>query len=574
MTTIRYVGTVDRYSEFSVTGKPSIWLKGQTEYRPRSEADLLLATGLFDKTKDVTSVTPASNTSAALQEAHDYAIDNGLILDLAGATYDITTPVTLKPHRVIIEGGGATIDADNMTAAYALFIQAMSGDAPYDQKSYSIRNLTIKGPDSTADIAGIRWSGSVANRSVRPSFYNVNTYGFGQGIDLINYAYLGGFESCSWRNCKIAIRQSAGTDAGENCAMSKCVVSLCDLVFHLIDGSSEWFASKCSFDYIDQLVVATGAPSRLHLSNCHIEPRGADDGSGLYMLNGSGSDPRAPVATKDSFIDIDGNGSHFLMTGGWFDVNNSGGVGPYAYDHIVNLRNNNSFAKFTDVSMQNMANTANKFWTGTGQCVVEGLQTQHTPAMPSRITDQTFGNALRDGGIEDGSIPDLWYVSKDTAAITSRATGTNITLARSTVQKRTGASSMLITKIAAGSGQVSILVPVRQGQRLSVFGYSYLNAAAGGSIFADCRWANMIGLDANGVPIIQSAAGVSSHASVTLSATTGSFQPFEIKTYDNGASGEPCAPAWATHMRISFNLDSVSVANTLLYLDDLHVSRW
>lgn len=520
------------------------------------------------------AIIPYDTTSAALQEAHDYCLENGASLDLAGQTYNLTTRVSLKPHRVIIEGGGATLSGTGMTDNHLIYMEAVAADPSFDQMSHSMRNVTIAGPDGTADITGILWSGSTSARSVRPTFYNINTYGFGRGIDLVNYAYLGGFERSSWRNCKIAIRQSAGTDAGENCALSKCLISLCDLGFHLLDGSSEWFVSKTSFDYMDQLVVAQGAPSRLHLDICHIEPRGANDGSGYYMLNGSGTDPRAPVAGRDTFIDIDGNGSYFLMTGGWFDINNSGGVGPYAYEQIVNVRNNNSNARFENVSMQNMANTSNKFWTGTGQCVVRGLQHQVTPSMPTRISDQTFGNALRDGGIEDATIPDLWYVSKDTAAITNRLTGTNITLARSTVQKRTGASSMLITKVAAGNGQVSILIPVRQGDRCSVAGYSYLNAAAGGSIFADCRWANVLGLDANGVPIIQSAAGVSFHSSTTLSATTGSFQAFEMKTYDNGASGEPCAPSWATHLRVSFNLDGVSVAGTLLYIDDISISVW
>jgi hypothetical protein len=521
------------------------------------------------------SVRPDGLTSADLQAAHDRALAEGMSLNLAGQTYKITSPLTFKPNRVHIIGADATFDCSEMTGDYAVLLHATAADPSFDQKSRSISNITFAGPGmAVSGKAAIRLSGSVAGRSARPTFYNVNIHGFEVGIDLINYAYLTQFYSSAWRNCKIAIRQSSGIDAGENCYLVGCEISLCDLAFHLIDGSSEWFASGCSFDYIDQLLVAVGVPSRLHLTDCHIEPRGADDGSGLYVLDGSGTDPRAPVATKDSFIDIDGNGSFLKMSGGWFDINNSGGVGPYAYDHLVKVRNNNSFAMFRDVSMQNMANTSNKFWTGTGQCIVTGAQTQHTPAMPSRITDQTFGNVLRDGGLEDGAINDLWYVSKDTATITSRLTGTNITLARSTAQKRSGASSMLVTKVSSGSGQVSILVPVKQGDRLSVFGYSFLAAGAGGAIFADCRWANMLGLDSNGVPIISSASGVPFHASTTLSATTGSFQPFEIKTYDNGASGEPCAPAWVTHMRISFNLDNVSVSSTLLYLDDVHVSRW
>lgn len=120
------------------------------------------------------------------------------------------------------------------------------------------------------------------------------------------------------------------------------------------------------------------------------------------------------IITRDSVVDITGDGSYFLMHGGWWDINGSGGPGPYAFRQLVNVRHVNSKADFRDVSMSNMANTNNCFWTGPGWCSISNLQTAASPSMPTRWTDQGRGNALQDPGIGDGAIEDYWCVTQDT----------------------------------------------------------------------------------------------------------------------------------------------------------------
>jgi hypothetical protein len=515
------------------------------------------------------AIVPYDTISSELQRAHDAAIAEGRPLDLKGQTYDITSRVTLRPNRLNIQGNYASFNCTNMTDTEAVLMQAAAEDTPYDGKAGALMHVKFSGPGSAT---ALKVSGEVANRSARPTLYNVTFSDFDVGVDMVNYAYLSQFIVCEWRNMNICIQQSAGTDAGENCAIYGGAAFNSNLAVRLVDSTSEWFAFGFSVDYTNQLALLQGAPSHLSLSCCHVEPRGKSDTGDRFILAGTGADSRAAVATKDSYIDIDGNGSNFSMYGGKFDVNNSGGLGKYAYDHLVNVRHKNSYGIFRDVWMQNMDNTANQFWVGPGLVTLSGTKMQSIPSMMSRLTAEPRGNALRDGGMEDSTLQDLWYVSKDTATITSRTTGTNITVARSTVQKRSGASSLLFTKVGAGSGQVSCIIPATPGRMFSVFGYSFLSSAPGGSLFAECRWANCLGLDANGVPIVVSAAGVPVHSDVTLSSTTGSWQPFEIKVYDDGTSGDFACPAWANCMRLVINMDSVGALP--LYLDDLVVSPW
>lgn len=54
MTVIRYIGTQDRWPELAVTGRQSMWFRGQQEDRPDAETAQLMATGLFR----VVPVTP------------------------------------------------------------------------------------------------------------------------------------------------------------------------------------------------------------------------------------------------------------------------------------------------------------------------------------------------------------------------------------------------------------------------------------------------------------------------------------------------------------------------------------
>jgi hypothetical protein len=541
-----------------------------------------------------TAMYCGGTTASEIQAAIDLAVLTGVKVVKLSPSHNFTYDgmITLNPFYVELDGQGATIFADDIGVNEKVI--TVDYDPPvaggYRNLYADVRPITnlaivnkvalYRYPGSTlvSGSVGIYINGSDSVAGCRPVFRNVMVSGFETLIDGKDRWYLSKFYDCTFHNFNIAVRQQAGTDAGENISYYGCTWTQGNLAFHLLDGSSEHFLFGCSVDYTNQLVVGQGSPNRLHLSQCHVEPRGVSvggDPTSTSILLGNGSDPRAAVSGRDSFIDIDGNGSYFRMAGGWFDPNNTGGNGPYSYSNLVNLRSKSSLAVFDGVAMDNMWNTNNCFWTGLGNCIVENTQIKNDPSganMPSRITDQARGNLLREGQFTTGSFPDLWYISTDTATVTNRLTGTNINITRPS-----GQNVMRLTKVASGAGRISCLVPIRKNCKISMFG-EVLRPSSGnaaGDLFAELRWVNMQGLDSNGVPILGNPDGVTARTSVQLTNTTGAWTSFELKvTESTGTPGtmDDVAPSWATHVRVVINSQALGAG----YVDfrNFWVSQW
>lgn len=507
--------------------------------------------------------------------------ETGTIELAAGQTYTLSQELSLNIAVAGLQCRRNVFDASGLSSGRAVSLDYNypngAGYQKYNGRTSVISGgLRIAGPGKgVAGVSAVYISGtqsSPTSNGVRPTLHNLFIHGFAQGLVLNDRAYLGSLNYSDIYDCNVGIRQMAGTDAGEGMKMVGGALYQCNLMLWMEDDSSEWTFDAVSFDYSNQLLVMTNT-GRMFFNNPHFENRGADAGDNVYIVNGTGSDSRAVVAGKDSFVDIDGNGSLVAFNGGSFDVNNLGGNGPYAYDHLINVRHKNAVCYIDKQWWSNAANTSNKIAVGPGLTIPYSLQTKNVHGMPTRFSDQAHNLCLADGGFEDATgFQDLWSVSKDTAAITSRTTGTNISISRSTTQKYAGSASMKITKVGAGSGQVSVYLPVSQGARRSATGRIYRPSTGGitGSLFADMRWCAMAGVDGNGVPV---ALKVGSYlSSATLSAATDSWQQFTMSIFDNGATGEPMAPAWATHVKVTINADSGAAGD--VYIDDMTVSPW
>jgi hypothetical protein len=544
-------------------------------------------------------------TTSAIQDAFTLAKNLGIasVNLLPGKDYEFDTPVTwdiaycaINPNRARImvntiaenttvwtwdynppESGGyrnllATL---NMVVGMAIINPNVRYEYPR--------------PATGGIVPGTRamyFNGTDVQAGLRMSLYNVMLSGFEILIDGKDRWYLTKLHDPELHNFECAIRQQAGTDAGENCSISGGTISQGNLAFYLLDGSSEWFISGAtSIDYTNQLCVTVGSPSRLHLSLCHVEPRGASvsgDPSSTSVLLGTGTDPRAYVPGRDNFIDIDGVGSYFCMEMGWLDPNNSGGNGPYAWQDLVKVRNKSALAIFRGVAMDNLGNVNNSFWSGRGTVIVEDTQIKHSPSgagMPTRLSTESRANLLLDGNINDSAIIDDWFVFADTAAVTNRLTGTNITIARSTAFNYNPNGSLLLTKVGAGTGRAAVLVPCKPGALVSLFGRAYrANGGPAGNIFAEIRFCKNLGRDSNGVPIVRQRADLPYRSATQLTNTTGAWTNFEIKLTEevlqnNSVDAHDRCPPGCDSALIVFNCDAVA-AGAAVYLDDLWVSSW
>lgn len=508
-------------------------------------------------------------------------VETGCITLANGVSFTLSQGINLNLASTSLKCNRNIFDASSLATGSAITLDydytGSAGYQKYNGRTSSISGgLRIKGPGkAVSGVNGIYINGtqtSPTSNGVRPTLDNLFVHGFSQGLVLNNRAYLGSLNYSDIYDCNVAIRQMAGTDSGEGMKMVGGAIYQCNLMLWMEDDSSEWTFDAVSFDYSNQLLVLTNT-GRMFFNKCHFENRGSDAGDGVYIIQGTGADARAVVSGKDSFIDIDGNGSLVVFDSGSFDVNNLGGLGPYAYNHLINVRHKNATCYIDKQYWSNAANTTNKVAIGAGLTVPYSLQTKAIHGMPTRFSDQAHNNCLSDGGFEDAAgFEDFWSVTKDTAAITSRTTGTNINISRSTAQHYAGNASLKVTKISTGSGQVSVFIPIRPGCRRSAIGRIYRPSTGGatGSVFGDLRWCAMAGTDGNGVPVVLKVG--SYFSSCTMSATTDSWQQFTMSLFDNGTSGEPMAPAWATHLKLTINCDSASAGD--LYFDDMFVSPW
>jgi mRNA-degrading endonuclease HigB of HigAB toxin-antitoxin module len=546
MTTIKYVGTQDKWPEIAVTGKQSIWQKGQTEYRARAEADLLLATGLFDSAHDKNEIIPWDNTSAALQEAHDYALDNSVVLNLGGGAYQITSPVNFRTGRIIIEGAGAVLDAKNMTGAYAIRCLSTTADPLFGQRRVSWSKFSLIGPGPGTSTTGLYVHGDAApTRSPRPTIENGDIYNFGLGVDLGDYAYLMKFYASDIRTCAVAMQQSVGNDSGENTAMFGGGIYNCtDVCLKTLDESSELVFHGVSFDYSPRVLNHTAG--RIYFKDCHVE----NSGTGWV----------------DDLIYVTGDGTDFQMDGGYLLSATSQ---PTALNQAINVADVRSRALFRGVFVNNWGNTANKIATGPGlvkfrdtQIYANGMNTN-----PSRITDAY--SLLQDGGFEGSTFPrDYWSLLTDSGGTpTSRVTGANGTLTQITSGSAyAGTKVMRVNKSATGNLSFVLLLPVDRGGG-PMTGQFRHSAVAGTPLTGaatnwDAGFTVLAGNDANGIPV----------PSFFASSTSASFTP-TVGTWNNvnvriGAH----APSYATHAYLRFTLPSANTGDFIL--DDISFHQW
>lgn len=517
---------------------------------------------------------------------------NGVSVELNPANYyELTEPTEVNIANVMMDAKGATINVLHSTDGLRLVHRRPTTTGINRHKMHKgIQNLELVGPGKSAGTAltsvAISTNADQLPLGIRPVLRGITVRGFDEAFEQRDGSYLAQLDGFAIYQTKVGIRQKAGNDSGEMCMVRGIVMDAVDLQLWMEDNSSEWHFYGGSFDYSRQLLVATGGPSRLHFFGNHQEPRGAELGSdpGNYVILGNGSDSRAIVPGRDTYIDVDGNGTHVVFHGGWFDANDAGGLAPYAWEQLVNVRHKNSRVHFESFSLQNCVNTSNKIWTGPGQVTFSKTHTQDAPGLPTRQTDMAHGNMLFDGEFASG-VRDPIYITRDTAAITSRLTGANLSLARVISPKYSAANGALEATKVGGAGtaaRFSWIIPVQPGARASAFLRAYRQGITG-SIFFSLAWAKQTGVDGNGIPMFGTPTAASPFtlgdliegqfsASGAIPSTDATWLDVAMPISQNGAPGSPACPAWANALVLEVNMDSASAGK--LNIDTAGVYPW
>lgn len=174
-------------------------------------------------------------------------------------------------------------------------------------------------------------------------------------------------------------------------------------------------------------------------------------------------------------------------------------------------------------------------------------------------------NLIADPNFAKSSIVE-WYISSDTAAITSRTVGSNVNLAKDTATFRTGGdASMKVTKTygAGSAATIQIVVPIKSG-KLAMYELYMKGTSLTGNIYVTAFHCSRAYNTSIGTPV---------------SARTVQFGP--SKTIDSStltdwvrvaqSTRRDYTPEWATHMIIEINM--VSMKNGDLYIDDVRATE-
>jgi hypothetical protein len=379
--------------------------------------------------------------------------------------------------------------------------------------------------------------------------YNITIDGFAESIAFDDYAYLTHFYGVVVNGFrKYGLNQRTGAnDAGENISWHGGVISngagdegtaiICT------DDSSEIGLYGVSLDY--NLKVARIENGRVHMSGGHIEFNGAS-------------------VTEDQFYIS--NQSHWTMDGVYWVVNTSAGVGPYTFSRLINVVDTNSTFTADKCRFSNHRNTADLWATGNGKVQVTNPSLFNVSQMPYRF--YLNNNVLSDGGFEQTTVQDLWYVTSAGGTYSTRLSKTDGTVvATATDQFRTGTRSLKFTRPAQAPGYacgLRIAIPVSQHQGKLMICNFWARSNFGANTVMSFYQCLLSSQDAVQVP--------------TYSRRTAYAAPFQSTNIpadwttqvgvQNGSSFR-VAP-WATHIEIEFDC-SAGASATSLWLDDFTV---
>lgn len=353
---------------------------------------------------------------------------DGVTIELPYKIMTANKDLPVNIATTAIEGNNAIFDHGSLGAAEFMKLTAQitgTGNLrSHMSRPRAIRNFGLVGPGKTIAGSANMTTDSITSESnkigVRANVENISFIDSEANFIQKNGSYLAILKNPSFYRSRFGIWQQAGSDSGENSSTYGAVFDGVDLQNYLQDNSSEWWHFAPSFDYSNQLLVATGSYSLMCCYAGRFEPRGSlANGDTLLhsVLGGYGGDARASVPGYDSFVHLLGDGAGFYWFGGPMDINSSGSTAsPYEFDHIFNAAHRNSKAIIYGSFPRNMLNKGKKIWTGAGLVRFVDSALSSFPNLPQRVTDQARGNKLQDGNATDGSIEDLWFIYSDTAS--------------------------------------------------------------------------------------------------------------------------------------------------------------
>lgn len=277
---------------------------------------------------------------------------------------------------------------------------------------------------------------------------------------------------------------------------------------------------------------------KTNLSVCHTE------------FNNASTLAAAPIQVAGGFVNFIGGD---LM---------ADGTGPFSYPAVFNIASGAQVSLTGQMFLNNLRNAANVLAVGSGEIYIDSSYFTYQSANLPTITSAQM-NKMFDGGFEQSTIHDNISIVSDTATITSRTTGTNISISNSTAYPHTGSRSLAAVKAGASgtNAQYNIIFPnLRVGQCYGVTGWYAASGSISGSIFIYGIFTGQY-MNGNGIPQYWT---YNSQSGANIVNPTTTWTQFSI--------GQFIMPPYATNFEINVNLNSWNAGT--FYLDDLIVTTY
>ncbi len=491
-----------------------------------------------------------------------YTISSGLVIDV-GAGVGIRGNGAYLDGRGVASGLAALTLASNPPSG-----QVISGidtnTTNYHGKRVEIEGFTLVGLSTGSQThhgIDINMSPAVATRAPRPTVRNVTIDGFDRQIRHRNFAYLATFMNGICNNGLIALSMEGGTDQGEQTNFYGWTFGNGEIGLY-VDTQPETGSAEnvdvnfdgCSFDYNKRQIVFSSGYGRIRFKpGSHFEWNSTTSSAPFDMSAAASNRLLWLFDSPNIFHTGTKNWRTAFVVGNNHDVR----IKDYYTHNITGIgvqMTTNKSPTGGETVVTTLATV-----TGTGRFKADGISDLTSTSLPRTPSVNPVNNWLADGGFENATLVDLWYV---------RAGGIG-TLARITSDFHTGAACLQvpITTGAATAKQVAVLVRKR-GRFVGVSAFTKLSAGSGS-------------FDLKIAPVvckIETAPGTAPTPEYTGTQTTlNSSTPSTAGWSNVGQAGNQSRyelPEWATHALIIFDLYNINNNGGNLLIDDVHVETW
>lgn len=553
-----------------------------------------------------------SNFATDLQTANNTLREagGGFIILQANAVYTLGASVTIDIGAGVgIHGNGAWIVTSIATAnTSAIVLSSTPPTNPavashdgsttnYHQQRVSIEGFSMVGPGkgtSTLAALDINLLTSISTtRSPRASIRNVNIDGFYQGIRHRNNAYLIHLNEVNIFNCDRGLSLEGGINQGECTTFISSVIANCTNGIYIDTkpetGSDTKFDVSMfgvSLDYNDIFINFVTGYGLINFHSCHFEHNNITN---LYPFSLLGDN-----ANRAQFNFLD---SYFLFTNAtltgfnnyfYIGQNTRVRVRGCQFHNVVGLGQianatgspTGTPTYFTSVAYQP---------TSSSEFLISESTWYVSTQNPACSSVATSNNWLADGGFENTTFQDLWWIYKDGGIIRTsgpRTTGTNIvSIATSAADKHTGSRSLAILMdangaLSSGSRVVALLCP-KNGDIMSGQIVHKLSAGSGTFTFTvlgvkidpfSSQWtSNTFSTlaDTQFIPNITKTTSLYSSGALTPS-TAG----WTVRGIPSGNLPKLIIPEWCTHIMFQIDASSINNPSGVLYIDDAVICGW